>query len=79
MALFNDALVQEITALVRQRYQELGTALGVQPTQENSDQLDEQSSLQRNLKLLIGVANGEYHRTDVTVHRVELALTRLMI
>ncbi len=78
MALFNDALVQEITALVRQRYQELGTALGVQPTQENSDQLDEQSSLQRNLKLLIGVANGEYHRTDVTVHRVELALTRLL-
>ena len=77
MALFNDALVQEITALVRQHYQELGIALGEQPTQENSDQLDGQSSLQHDLKLLIGVANGEYPRKDTLVRQVEQALTRL--
>lgn len=78
MALFNDRLAQEITALVRQRYLELGAALGEPREQERSGQLDEPSALQRDLKLLIGVANGEYHRTDVTVRRVELALTRLM-
>lgn len=78
MALFNDALAQEITALVRGRYQELGAALGEQPTQDDSHGPSEQSSLQRDLKLLISVANGEYHRTDAMVRRVELALTRLM-
>jgi len=78
MALFTDALVQEITSLVRQRYQELGIALGEQPTQENSNQLDGQSTLQSDLKLLIGVANGEYRREDTTVLPVELALRRLM-
>jgi hypothetical protein len=77
MALFNDTLAQEITALVQQHYQELGTALGEQPTQENSDQLDGPSSLQRDLKLLIGIANGEYHRKDILVHQVEQALTHL--
>lgn len=78
MALFNDRLAQEITALVRQRYLQLGVALGEPRGQERSDQLDEQSALQPDLKLLIGVANGEYSRTDETVRRVELALTRLM-
>ncbi len=75
MALFTDALMQEITALIRQRYQELGTALGEQPAQENSDR---QSTLQRDLKLLIGVANGEYSRQDTTVLQVEQALRRLL-
>lgn len=77
MALFNDTLVQEITVLVRQHYQELGTALGEQLPQENTDQLDGQSLLQRDLKLLIGVANGEYHRQDTLVRQVEQALVRL--
>ncbi len=78
MALFNDTLAQEITALLQQRYQELGIALGEQSAQKNADQLDEQSSLQRDLKLLISVANGEYHRKDTTVLQVEQALTRLL-
>ena len=78
MALFGDTHIQEITTLIRRRYQELGAALGEQPTQGNSDQLDQQSSLQHDLKLLIGVANGEYHRTDAEVRRVELALGRLL-
>ena len=78
MALFTDTLMQEITALVRQRYQELGLALGEQPTRENLDQLDVQCSLQSDLKLLIGVANGEYRREDTMVLQVEQALSRLL-
>jgi hypothetical protein len=78
MALFNEKLAQQITALVQQRYQLLGAALGEPSTQERSDQLDEPSELQCDLKLLIGIANGEHQRTDVTVRRVELALRRLM-
>jgi hypothetical protein len=81
MALFGSALLEEVTALVRQRYEELGTALGAQAqAKENgkSEQEGEQSPLQRDLRLLIGVANGEYHRTDVNVRRVELALKRVL-
>jgi len=78
MALLNNTLAQEIIALVRQRYRELGNALGEQPTLENSHQLDNQSTLQSDLKLLIGVANGEYHREDTMVLQVEQALTRLL-
>jgi len=78
MALFDDRLAQEITTLLRQRYQELGTALGKLSEQERSDQSDEPSALQYDLKLLIAVANGKYSRTDETVRRVELALTRLV-
>jgi hypothetical protein len=78
MALFNEKLVQEITMLIHQRYQKLGAALGEPNEQERSSQPDESSELQQDLKLLIGVANGEYRRTDVTVRRVELALRRLM-
>jgi hypothetical protein len=40
--------------------------------------LNELSVLQRDLKLLIGVANGEYHRTGEAVRLVEPALTRLL-
>lgn len=78
MALFGDALAQEITAVVRDHYQKLGTALGEEPTRENPHTLNQGSPLQNDLKLLIGVANGEYRRTDAIVRRVELALTRLM-
>jgi hypothetical protein len=78
MALFDEKLAQEITELIHQRYQKLGAALGEPSEQETSYQLDKPSELQHDLKLLIGVANGEYQRTDVTVHRVELALRRLM-
>ena len=78
MALFTDALAQEITTLVRQRYQELGIALGELSAKENPDRLDMQSSLQNDLKLLIGVANGEYERKDATVFQVEQALKRML-
>ena len=78
MALFGDALANEITELIDRRYRELGTALGEQLAEEKADRAAEDSPLQRDLKLLIGVANGEFHRTDAMVRRVELALTRLL-
>ncbi len=78
MALFDDRLAQEIIMQVRQRYLELGAALGEPCKQESLDQLNELSALQRDLKLLIGVANGEYHRTEEAVRLVEPALTRLL-
>ena len=78
MALFNEALVQEIAALVRQQYQKLGEALGEVSERGHSDQLDEMSTLRRDLHLLIGVANGEYHRTETMVRQTESALTRLL-
>lgn len=78
MALFDDSLAQEILMQVRQRYLELGAALGEPGKQERSDQLNGPGTLQHDLKLLIRVANGEYRRTDETVRQVEQALTRLM-
>lgn len=76
MALFNETLIDEVTATIRRRHQTLGVALGEQSA---PDSLTAQPSpLQRDLKLLIGVANGEYNRTDAMVRRVELALTRLL-
>jgi len=78
MALFDDRLAQEIIMQVRQRYLELGAALGEPCKRESLDQLNEPSTLQRDLKLLIGVANGEYHRTEEAVRLVEPALTRLL-
>jgi len=81
MALFNETQVQEITALVRRRYRELGVALGEADMQEKMQNLNEQSSLQSELRLLIQIANGEYTRasaTKVLVRKVELALQHLM-
>ena len=76
--LFDDRFAQEITTLVRRRYLELGAALGEPGKQEEqADQQNEPSALQRDLKLLIGVANGEYQRTDEMVRQVEQALVRL--
>lgn len=76
MALFDDALIQDITALVRRHYLELGAMLGAQPAQ--AIEADEQSPLYHDLKLLIAVANGEYRRTDALVAQVEPALKRLL-
>ncbi len=78
MALFDDRLAQEIMMRVRQRYLELGAALGEPCTPQHLNHSNEPSPLQRDLKLLIGVANGEYARTEEAVHLVELALRRLM-
>jgi hypothetical protein len=78
MALFDDRLAQEIVMRVRQRYLELGAALGEPCTQQVLNRSNEPSVLQRDLKLLIGVANGEYPRTEETVHLVKPALVRLI-
>jgi hypothetical protein len=80
MALFGEALIREVTGMVRARYQELGTALGEPSggaTTEKTERTGEDSPLRRDLKLLVSVANGEYMRSDAMVRRVELALTRL--
>lgn len=76
MALFTDRLAQDITALVRQRYQDLGAALGER--HEQMDRAGAPGALHDDLTLLIGVANGEYQRADALVHRAELALARLL-
>ena len=78
MALFDHRLAQEISMLVRQQYRKLGDALGGTCKQEDLDQLNESSPLQRDLELLIGVANGKYHRTEEAVRHAEQALTRLL-
>lgn len=66
MALFDDALAQEITMLVRQQQQELAMALGAS------------GSLADDLKLLIQVANGECSRSVEMVRQVEVALERVV-
>lgn len=78
MALFGDALVQEALTIVRQRFQELGSALGERTTQQNTNTPDQPSSLQHDLQLLVDVANGVHRRTDERVHQVEQALMRLL-
>jgi hypothetical protein len=78
MALFDDRLAQQIITQVWQRYLKLGAALGEPGKQEGLDHLNEPSPLQRDLQLLIGVANGEYHRTEEAVRLAEQALTRLL-
>jgi hypothetical protein len=78
MALFNNALAQEIIELVRRRHQELGDALGAPAAFADLDQLDEESDLYLDLTLLIDVANGSYMRSDALVRQVERALSRLI-
>ncbi|EFH84401.1 hypothetical protein [Ktedonobacter racemifer] len=80
MALFTDALVQEIAALVCQRYRELGMALGEPELPAGQRWLDERSSLWQELDLLIRIANGEYARIRATrddIQRAEAALYHL--
>lgn len=77
MALFTDALVQEIAALARQRYRELGTMLG-EPGQPNGQEwLDKRSPLWQELDLLIRIANGEYARIRATREEIQHAETAL--
>jgi hypothetical protein len=81
MNLFHEAYIQEISALVHKRHQELGAALGKVGQQEEQAQWDEQSPLRRDLDLLIQVANGEYLRADATkvlLQRVDQALKNLL-
>jgi hypothetical protein len=73
MLFSKDKLIPEISGRVQQRYQELGKALGAASTQENGH-----GSLQGDLELLIGVANGEFSRSDVMVRQVEEALSRVL-
>lgn len=81
MALFTDALEQEIAALVRQRYRELGMALGEPELPAGQRRLDEGSSLWQELDLLIRIANGEHARIRATnddIQRAEVALRHLL-
>jgi hypothetical protein len=81
MALFNQAFVDEISKLVRQRHQELGAALGEHTAQARDDLQSTAAPLQRDLDLLMRVANGEYLRADATkalLDRVEDALKQLL-
>jgi hypothetical protein len=81
MALFNKAFVEEISKLVRKRHQELAVALGEQTAQGEHNQQMIAAPLQRDLDLLMRVANGEYLRADATkalLDRVEDALKQLL-
>jgi hypothetical protein len=80
MSLFNETLIQEATTLIRQRHDALSKALGEPRTRTTlpTPAGDHPTPLERDLKLLVGVANGEHYRTDAMVRRVELALTRIL-
>lgn len=77
MALFDEQFIREIIARVRQRYLELGAALGEPDEQENGDQTSA-GALLHDLKLLTDVANGVYQRTDELVQEVERSRWRLL-
>ncbi|GLV60742.1 hypothetical protein KDH_75610 [Dictyobacter sp. S3.2.2.5] len=75
MALFDDTLIEEITALIARRHRTLGDALGITSRPSSGD---EASPLRRDLWLLIGIANGEFRRSDEqTVQQGEQALARV--
>ncbi|GCE30417.1 hypothetical protein KDA_59010 [Dictyobacter alpinus] len=74
MALFNETLVDEIMAQVRQHYQELAVVLGMQTGLAGGNQ----DTLGDDLRLLIQVANGECTRSVEMMHQVESALDRVM-
>lgn len=76
MALFGEALSKEIENKIEERFRVLGTALAANGAVENNAP-GEPAPLQRDLRLLIGVSNGEYSRSDAMVRRVELALNRV--
>ncbi len=62
MLLSFDSLAPQISGLSGQQYVDMAAS----------------GTLQGDLKLLIGIANGEYVRKATTVRRAELALTRLL-
>ncbi|GCE07349.1 hypothetical protein [Dictyobacter aurantiacus] len=75
MALFDDTLIEEITTLITQRHRTLEDALGISSRPRLGD---EASPLRRDLWLLIGIANGEFRRSDEqTVQQAEQALARV--
>lgn len=78
MALIDMSLAQEIISLLRHRYRLMEEALGGGGAQEGCSSPRRIGSLLADLELLIGVANGLYHRTDEMVQRVEAALVRLL-
>lgn len=78
MALFDEQFIQETIARVRQHYLELGAALGELDKEECGDQATSAGALLDDLKLLTGVANGAYQRTDEMMQEVEMALARLL-
>jgi hypothetical protein len=81
MALFNEALIHNITTLVRSRHAVLSQALGVPSTSAEDEAGSEPSPLQRDLALLIAVANGQQlraHATAATLQEVEAAFRRLV-
>ncbi len=67
MALFNETLAHEITALIRQRQAALTTALDSAPNQ-----------LQADLRLLIEIANGVHVRSEELIPAVDQALRRVL-
>ncbi len=75
MALFIAADVDAIVAQVRQRYGELGAALGLPPAEPGGAR-EQPSPLERDLRLLAEVANGLLSRTPAELRRVALALER---
>ncbi len=78
MTLFDESIALKIIGQVQQRYLDLGDALGVPRIEEDHHDAGYPGRLRQDLLLLIGVANGEYHRTKEVVHQVEPALTRLL-
>jgi hypothetical protein len=83
MALFHDGLIQTIEGALRQRYEELGIALGEATGEQPREphHLNRQSPLYSDVRLLIEVANGEHLRTSAPkdlVQRVESALQRVL-
>ncbi|MCX6048480.1 MAG: hypothetical protein NT075_25535 [Chloroflexi bacterium] len=81
MALFNDKLIQKVTALIHDQQQILHNALGQSPMLADTTDVEAPSPLQSDLRLLIQVANGAYARTHATgadVQRIELALQHLL-
>lgn len=87
MPLFQHTDADEILAEIDAHFRVLARALSVQ-VEHDSDSDDDDDSfshshratspLHRDLLRLIGVANGQFDRTDANVRRAELALQRVM-
>lgn len=75
MALFGDVLAQEIVGLVQKRFETLGKALSMKAEQ---DKTGEMSKLDRDVKMLISIANGEHMRSATMLRKVELALANVL-
>jgi hypothetical protein len=82
MALFTEALINQIIEAVQRQHHALGTALGVAPHSEpGQSQFPATSPLRSQLHLLVQVANGALARSsasDDREHEVEQALAALM-